>query len=173
LRLGNLYFALFLAGVLLPLHAVAGLRDFAKAARKRPWLLVIPVLVFAFYWWGFHADNPYNQVAPEVYPRNRLLLHIEHDPSWRLGAGLVMVLAACGLAPTQLRPRAAIWLYPFAALFLASSWLIEQRYALVPLVLWLAFREHRGRTIEYTTLALWLVAAVCIFSAVITGRFSL
>jgi alpha-1,2-glucosyltransferase len=173
LRLGNPYFALFLAGALLPLHSIVGLRDFAGEVRKRPWLLALPPLMFSLYWWGFHADNPYNLVAPEVYPRNGLLLHIEHDALWRVGAGLVMVLAAWGLAPTRLCPSAAIWLYPFAALFLASSWLIEQRYALVPLVLWLAFREHRGRAIEYTTLALWLVAAVCIFLAVIAGRFSL
>jgi alpha-1,2-glucosyltransferase len=173
LRLGNPYFALLLAGLLLPLHAIAGLRDFASSVRKRPWLLALPLSVFALYWWGFHADNPYNLVAPDVYPRNGLLLHLEHDVMWRAGAGIVIVLAVCGLAPTRLRPPAAVWLYPFAALFLASSWLIEQRYALVPLALWLAFREQRSRAIEYVTLALWLAAAVCIFLAVHAGRISL
>jgi alpha-1,2-glucosyltransferase len=158
---------------LLPLHCIAGLGDFAAGARRRPWLLLLPILVFSLYWWGFHADNPYNLVAPEVYPRNGLLLHLERDVIWRAGAGIVIVLAACGLAPTRLRPPAAVWLYPFAALFLASSWLIEQRYALVPLVLWLAFREQRGRAIEYVTLALWLAAAVCIFLAVNSARVSL
>jgi alpha-1,2-glucosyltransferase len=173
LRLGNPYFALFLASVLLPLQTIIGLRDFAAAVRERPSLLALPFFVFALYWWGFHVDNPYNLVAPEVYPRNGLLLHFEHDTVWRALAGFIMILAVCGLAPTRLQPPAAVWLYPFATLFLASSWLIEQRYALVPLVLWLAYREHRGRAIEYTTLALWLAAAVCIFLAVITGRYTL
>jgi len=88
-------------------------------------------------------------------------------------AGVVITLAACGLAATRLRPPAAAWLYPFAALFLAASWLIEQRYALVPLVLWLAFREHRGRTLEWATAALWLILAVCLFCGMIAIRFFL
>jgi alpha-1,2-glucosyltransferase len=56
-------------------------------------------------------------------------------------------------------------------LFLAASWLIEQRYAIVPLVLWLAFREHRTRQTEYATLALWLVLAVCVMTGMLGGRF--
>ena len=86
-----------------------------------------------------------------------------HSRWLRALVGAVIVLAACGLAFTRLRPADAFWLYPFAALFLAASWLIEQRYALVPLVLWLAFREHRGRAIEVATVALWLALAVWLF----------
>ena len=56
---------------------------------------------------------------------------------------------------------------------LAASWLVELRYALVPLVLWLAFREHRGRAIEWATLALWLALAVWLFSGMIAVRFFL
>ncbi len=100
---------------------------------------------------GFHADNPYNTVFPNYYIRNGLLLAIDAQPLLRAAVGAVVAIAACGLAFTRLQPPAAVWLYPFAALFLAASWLIEQRYALVPLVLWLAFREQRGRAIEWAT----------------------
>ena len=173
LHLGNLFFALFLAGALLPLHALAGFRDFVAGARAKPWLLAIPIAVFAAFWWGFHADNPYNSVFPSYYIRNGLLIAIDAQPIVRAGAGIAVTLAACGLAGTRLRPAAAAWLYPFAALFLAASWLIEQRYALVPLVLWLAFREQRGRAIEWATAALWLVLAVFLFCGMIAIRFFL
>ncbi|GAA0706232.1 hypothetical protein [Dokdonella soli] len=173
LHLGNPFFALFLAGALLPLQTLAGLRRFAEWTRARPWLIVVPLVLFALYWWAFHADNPYNSALPDFYPRNAFLQALDRDAVWRALAGVVMVLAACGLAPTKLRPREAAWLYPFAALFLAASWLIEQRYVLVPLVLWLAFREHRSRAIEYATLALWLALAVYAFSGIIGGRFFL
>ena len=96
-----------------------------------------------------------------------------HGPALRALVGAVVALAACGLAFTRLRPAAAYWLYPVAALFLAASWLIEQRYALVPLVLWLAFREHRGRAIEWATAALWLALAVFFFQGMIAMRFFL
>jgi len=173
LHLGNPCFALLLVGVLMPLHVLAGLRDFAGWLRARPWLIVIPLVVFALYWFGFHADNPYNGALPDFLPRNAFLLALDREPWLRAAAGIVMVLAACGLASTRLRPTAAMWLYPVATFFLAASWLIEQRYVLVPFALWLAFREQRARWIEYATLALWLVLAVCLFSGVATGRFFL
>ena len=173
LRLGNPFFTLLLVGVLFPLQVVAGLRDFAAQIRVRPWLLALPVLGFALFWFGFHADNPYNSASPDFIPRNALLLRLDGNSSWRAGAGIAMMLAACGLATTVLRPAGAWWLYPFAALFLAASWLIEQRYAIVPVVLWLAFREQRSRWIEIATLALWLVLAVWIFLGVAAGRFFL
>ena len=173
LHAGNLFFALFIAGALLPLQAIAGLRDFADHARRRPWLLAIPPLLFAAFWWGFHASNPYNTVFPNYYVRNALLIAIDAHPALRALVGAVVVLAACGLAFTRLRPAGAYWLYPVATLFLAASWLIEQRYALVPLVLWLAFREHRGRAIEWATAALWLALAVFLFQGMFAMRFFL
>lgn len=173
LRLGNPYFVLLLAGALLPLQVFAGLRRFAVAVRARPWLLVLPLAGFVLYALCFHADNPYNAALPEHLPRNALLLKLDADPAWRLSAGLAMMLAACGLGCAALRPRGAALLYPFAALFLAASWLIEQRYAIVPLVLWLAFREQRGRALECATLALWLILAVCVMTGVLSGRYFL
>jgi alpha-1,2-glucosyltransferase len=173
LHAGNLFFALFIAGVLLPLQTIAGLRDFAVRAPGRIWLLAIPLAVFAAFWWGFRADNPYNTAFPNYYVRNGLLIAIGADPAVRAAVGAVVALAACGLAFTRLRPPAAYWLYPIAALSLVASWLVEQRYALVPLVLWLAFREHRGRAIEWATAALWLALAVFVFRGMIALRFFL
>jgi alpha-1,2-glucosyltransferase len=173
LRLGNPFFAILLAGALLPLQTLQGLHAYAVHARAHPWLLAVPIAVFALYWWGFHADNLYNTALPDFLPRNALLLKLDHQPAWRATAGGVVVVAACGLGHTVLRPRGAAWLYPFAALFLAASWLIEQRYAVVPLVFWLALREQSRRWIEYATLALWLVLTVWIFTGVAAGRFFL
>lgn len=173
LHAGNVFFAVFLAGILLPFHAIAGLGDFAAHARRRPWLVAIPLAVFAAFWWGFRADNPYNTALPGYLIRNGLLLAIATEPLVRALAGAAVALAACGLAFTRLRPLAAYWLYPIGAFSLAAAWLVEQRYALVSLVLWLAFREHRGRAVEWATWALWLVLAVFVFHGIIDHRFFL
>lgn len=173
LSLGNPCFALLLAAVLLPLQVSAGLGRFVRALRARPWLLALPLAGLALYAFGFHADNPYNAAMPHHLPRNALLLKLDADPAWRFAAGIAMMLAACGLGTVTLRPRAGVLLYPFAALFLAASWLIEQRYAIVPLVLWLAFREQRGRVTELATLALWLLLAVWLILGVLGDRFFL
>ena len=171
LRVGSPAFALLIAGALLPAQTIAGCRRFIAFMRGHAWAIAMPVLLFAVYWWGFHADNPYNMGLLDFLPRNYLLQKIDGDLVWRAVAGGVMVLAACGLAFTRLRPADAVWLYAFAAFFLASSWLIEQRYMLAPFVFWLAFREHVSRRAEFATLALWLVIAVFLFVGVVGNHF--
>lgn len=173
LHAGNVFLALFLAGVLLPLHVVTGLADFANAVRRRHWLMLLPIGLFAAVWFGFRADNPYNTALPDYYVRNAFLLAVAGDPFVRAAFALVVAAAACALAPTPLRPAHAAWLYAVGAFFLAASWLVEQRYALVPLVLWLAFRQHRALLIELATLALWLLLAVLVFAGMISDRFFL
>jgi len=164
---------LLVAGLLLPLHVLCGLREFGAKVRRSPWLGAIPFLLVAGFWFGFHPDNPYNTVLPAYYLHNLIPTSIEGNPTLRALAAVGAAVTACGLAPTRLRPDGARWIYPIALLFLAASWLVELRYVLVPFALWLAFREHRGRAIEYATLALWLVLAVCMMSATVTHRFFL
>lgn len=170
LHLGNVLFAIVAAGGLLPLHVLLGTRDFLAASRRRAWVLALPATVFLCFWFGFHADHPFNAMSPSYYLHNGLVMAIEGHAAVRAAVGVCAALAVCGLAFTPLRPAAAVWMYPFAAVFLAASWLIEARYASVPIVLWLAFRQQRSRAIEIATFALWLALAVCIFYGIIVGR---
>ncbi len=171
LHLGNPLFALFLAGLLLPLQSACGLGAARSWLRQHAWRWLLPLGLFALCWFGFRADNPYNTALPDFLPRNAFLLALDNHLPLRAGFCALVVLAACGLAPTRLRPASAVMLYPIGALFLAASWLIEQRYALVPLVLWLAFREQRNRAFEWATLALWLALAILVLSGMIAGWF--
>ena len=171
-RSGNPCFALVLCAVLLPLQTLLASGDFVAALRARAWLALLPLGVALVFWYTFHADNPYNTFGPEIYPRNALLLMIDHATAWRAGAALLAALAACTLCVTRLRPAGAFWLAPAALLALAASWLIDQRYAMVPLVLWLALREHRARGVELATVALWLPFAVYLTLAIVQGRIS-
>jgi len=176
LHAGNPLFALLVAGLLLPLQVFQGLPAFLAALRRdRPgWLLAaVPILVACGFWFGFHADNPYNTAYPWYYLHNHLPVLIEQRWYARALAALVAAGAACSLATFRLRPSSAYWLFPVALVFLAASWLVELRYVLVPLVLWLAFREHRSRPVEYATWALWLVLAVCMYVGTLTHWFFL
>lgn len=176
LHAGNPLFTLLVAGLLLPLQVLQGMPACLAAVGRRRWnwlLAAIPVLVACGFWFGFHADHPYNGAYPSYYVHNHLPLLIEQGRLARSLAALVAAAAACSLATFRLRPAGAYGLFPVALLFLAGSWLVELRYALVPLVLWLAFREHRSRTVEYATWALWLALAVCLYLGTLTQRFFL
>jgi hypothetical protein len=76
-----------------------------------------------------------------------------------LGFGLVATVAACALAGTRFVLPQAWVLFPFAAFYLSASWLIDGRYTLIPLALWLALRRQDGNVVERTTLAGWVVLA--------------
>jgi alpha-1,2-glucosyltransferase len=172
-HVGNVYFALFMAGALLPLQVVVGLESWAAKIARRPWLLIVPLAAFVAYWLLFRVDHPFNLVAEPWMLHNHIILLCDANPVWKAAFGLIAVAAACGLAGTKLQPRMAWMLYPLALIALASFWMVEHRYALIPFALWLAFRERRSDAIEYATTALWAVLAVCFCLGIFSGRFSL
>jgi len=172
-HIGNLYFTLFLCALLFPLQVLDGLKSFVRNVRARPWLLSVPIVAFGVFWLGFRVDHPFNQ-ADEPWTVHNHLLRWVVSAGWSKAAfGLIAVAAGCGLSGTRLHPRSAWMLYPLTFAALASSWMIEHRYALVPIALWLVFRERQNEKIETATTALWAVLAVCACLGTFTGRFSL
>lgn len=170
---GNLFCLLFVLGLLFPLHVLAGLGDFLARLRWRPGLLLLPVVAFAAFWWGFAGDHPANAIMTDWFLRNRLIVAVNDQPPVRALVGLVVALSVAGWSSLRLKPREAWWLAPFTIAFLGGSWLIEQRYVLIPLSFFLAFRCLRGRAIEWATFALWLIAAVLVVHGTLEGRFFL
>lgn len=168
---GNIYFALFLCGLLLPLHVAGGCRTFLAGLASKPWLALLPVTAFAIIWLTFRVDHPFNQLVEPLTLHN-LVLQQCRDNTWCKAAFcLVAVATLCGLSGSKLRPHAALLLYPCALLALAGFWVIEQRYALIPLALWLVFRERRSTATEVVTMALWAIAAVCVCLGIFAGQF--
>jgi hypothetical protein len=97
---------------------------------------------------------------------------VQHDLPRRLFAALVG-LAACSIALTKFEHPAGVLIYPFAAFYLSSSWLIENRYAIIPFALWMALRKVDSQKAERYTLVGWI--AVCLFLGwgVFNNRFML
>ena len=173
LHIGNLYFALFMCAVFLPLQVVAGLRTFSSQVASRPWLLALPIMALALFLLAFHVDHPYNQTPSPLLLHNFLIQQCDAHLSVKIAFGLLAVAAACGLAGIPLRPGGAVLVYPLAMVALGAFWMVEHRYALIPLSLWLAFREPMARRIELATAALWLFIAVCFCLGIYCDRFTL
>lgn len=169
---GNVFVALFVAGLLLPLHTAIGVRDFALRTLAKPWLVVAPIAVFAAFWFGFTANNPYNRVMPSYYLHNGVVDAMSQGIG-RVLAAVVVTCAACGLAMIPLRPRGAWAVFVIGGAFLAASWVVELRYVAVPFAIWLALREQKDMKIEGATLALWLALAVLIFEKIATSQLFL
>lgn len=168
---GNPLYLLLLAAVLLPLHVAAGLRRFLAAARRHPWWWLLPAAVLLAAWLLFRVRHPYNLIAPEYFLRNALLLRIDADPVLRAAFAGLAALAACGLSQTRFYRPGDRALLPLGLLFVSASLLVETRYAIVPLALWLALRRPQADWIERTTLAWWAVCSGVLLAGMLDLRF--
>ncbi|MBZ0221781.1 MAG: hypothetical protein IT467_04770 [Dokdonella sp.] len=167
LHAGNLLFALLVFGLLLPLQTVLGFVTACRSYWRRPWFVPSLILIAACFWFWFRADNPYNGAFPQLYLHNRIPLLIEQNAWLRAAASVLAAAVACSLAVTRLRPARAAWLFGFSALFLAASWLVELRYVMVPIVVWLALREQRGRLVEWLTFGYWALLSCWLLQAIL------
>lgn len=146
LHLGNAFFMLFVAGVLfLPLWW--GYRTETAERLRRPATWVALAATFGLFWFAFAADHPYN--GEDGFLRNRILEWAEASWTHRLAFFLPMAITVVSAPSLRLSPGG--WLiYPAALAFLAPSWLIEQRYYLIPFALLLADRRPVNPRVEWT-----------------------
>lgn len=172
-HVGNIYFALVVFALLMPLQVALGLRHFAANVRARPWLVLLPLAGFIAFWTLFKVDHPFNQVSDPPYLHNYLILLTQQNILLKAMFGMIAVVAACGLSGIRLQPRTALLLYPVAFVALAAFWLIEHRYMLIPISLWLAFRERESQRVETATTALWAFYTVSMCLGIVAGKFNL
>jgi alpha-1,2-glucosyltransferase len=174
LHAGNVVALLACAAVLLPLHVVAGVRAFVAAARadRRWWLLPVAVLGAALAL--FEVDHPFNLVFPEFFLHNRVLAWTQAGWAGKLAFAALAATGACALARTRLHgPRPGVPLVAATLLALASAWLIEPRYFLVPFALWQAFRVVDDAPAERLTLLAWAALSAWLLLGVAAQRLFL
>lgn len=160
-HLGNLYFMLLVFFLVwLPWHLLR-LPAIWRMIQQHRLLTVFGLLGgLALFWTTFSNPHPYNQADYGFYLRNQLLALLTHEPIWRAAAFGAIAWSVLSLLATPLAQKRFYWLYPLAAVSVLVLPLIEQRYYLVPLVLWLAFRHGGaaggGSRADYLTLV-WMI----------------
>ncbi len=170
-HLGNAYFCLLAACCLfLPLH-IANLPRIAALLRKRTWLLALLPLGYAFYMLTFVNDHPNNQL--DYFLRNKILMFSTSSLLWKSVFFVPTAFATLSLAVTRLKRPSHYLLYPVTVLALIPSWLIEQRYFLVPFALFLAFRERRHWIVEWAHVVLYTGLTGFFLWGIREGRFFL
>jgi len=152
----NMYFLLFLFTFLfLPLN-LANLPAILRLLRKRKWVFPVLLLVFLFYLLTFSNTHPYNQVFPDYYLRNKLLIWATSGILPKILFFLPIAFSLLSLAVVRFRERRFYWLYPFTVLSLLPFWLIEPRYTFVPLSLFLLFKEQGAAWVDWLTVGFYL-----------------
>jgi alpha-1,2-glucosyltransferase len=170
LHLGNVFFVLFLlAWVALP----ANLERLWREQRRllQPAFCVALLALYLSYAYLFKIEHDYNH--HDGFLRNRILLWATSNV---LTKTLFFLPIALGFAALWVTPlvRSAYWAWvPVCLLGLLPEALIEQRYAIVPLGLWMVLRrdasplaEALGAVFNFG-LSSWLLAGIA------ADRFSL
>lgn len=172
MHLGNIYFLLFLAGILfLPLH-LSHLHRIGRFLLKHPLAAPISIGFFVFGMLTFANTHNYNQDIHSVFLRNRVLEYFTLTPLLMTAFFIPTTLAFLSLLVTKLEKPYQYLLYPFGVLYLLPSWLIEQRYYLIPFVFFLLFRKSEHGAIEwlqafysilFSAILFWIVASRWLF----------
>lgn len=169
----QLYFFFLTSWLLfLPLHLnnIPGIWNLIKS---RTWLVLGLCLAVFFMAWHFEITHHHNFGAPEFHLRNRILLWIDSG-LWRAFLLAPLVLWAClSWAVSPMKRSGHYWLYPIAIGVLLITELIEQRYYIMPVALFLLFREPMNSGMERMLLAWFALISSAIVVMVSTGMWFL
>ena len=114
-----------------------------------------------------------NNIGLDYYLHNALLEAMTASTGAGVVTSVAIALTVLSLCVIRLRQPVQYLLYPFAALSVMPSWLIEQRYYLPAFALFMLFRESASPRVERTLLAVNVVMALCLFVGVAEGWFFL
>lgn len=167
-HVGNLYFALsLLALVSFPVGV-----DLIWRQRAALWpstiFMTALLCAYLLYMRSFRVDHPYNlHPATMTFVRNIALVWVNQSPLTKM---LFFFVVSFGFATVWVaqfsRPSLWLWL-PIAVAVLLPDALIEQRYSILPLGLWILLRKDASPSAELLTAlsnaavgiaSLWLIS---------------
>lgn len=167
LHTGNVFFLLALYTVFFLPMVLWQMPTFYKNLKEKKWLVPLIVGLFIFYMLTFWNTHGYNQDINSVFLRNRILVLFTLTPAWKALGFVAVVLAVLSLISTPL--LSPWWLiYPMTVAYLIPSWLIEQRYYFVPIMLFILFRKAQPMWMEWLLLIYEAVFAGFLFWIVAT-----
>lgn len=167
---GNIYFFLFLVFACFPNQVWFGVKDFLGAARQRPLLWLIPLLVLAL---AKLDGNSANVGAEHSIFHNGVIAVVRSGLGYHLLFAMMAALAACCLLYTSFAVSQGWLIYPFAAFYLSASWLIENRYSIIPLALWMSLQKSRNERADSFVLTAWIVVSVALTHRILHGFYML
>jgi hypothetical protein len=170
LHAGNLYYALLLCLALFPVEIGKGAKEFYTMALRRRWLFLIPIVFVAF---ANVRGSPDNYAGENYFIHNAVVSSIRHHGWARWLFAFSTAFAACGVSRTRFLLPQGWLIYPTAVFYLCSSWLIEGRYAIVPLAIWMALRQSPSDLDEKIRFAMWIATSQFIIWGILGDHFML
>jgi len=147
-HVGNIYFLLLVYSIVFAPLVLGRMGQSVRWLRHSRIAALALVAAFLIYLVGFENTHPYNTAGRNYFLRNYLLITLTSSTLLKVLFFIPMAIAIMDLfaAPGFRRQRAAILLV--TALSLLPSWLIEQRYYIIPFALLMLFRDEEAPWLE-------------------------
>jgi len=162
-RTGNIFFMMFLFFFLfLPLN-ISNFQKIIQHIKKNKKFIIIIAIVFSIYMLTFVNDHPYNYYLPRYFIRNRILLYFNSTFVLKTLFFIPIAYSMFSISVTKLHRKSFYILYPTTLIFLLPSWLIEQRYYLIPFTLFILFKKEESKLVECLTITFYVLASAGIY----------
>jgi alpha-1,2-glucosyltransferase len=157
LSLSNVYFSLLLFFLLfLPLN-LANINKIRSLLKENPRIWILIAISLPVFWNTYFIDHYYNGPQLWFYLHNRLLFWTTSNEVLKLLTFVAISWSVLSLVVTKLLKRSQYLLYIFAAASILPFPLVEQRYYLVSMALFMAFRERQSILVESSLIVIYLV----------------
>jgi alpha-1,2-glucosyltransferase len=141
---------------MLPLHLANSRRIFTLLCDRPIWIFIgacgLPLFVLTFW-----ADHGYNNFGGFIH--NEVVFWLRASLTNKVLAYLAIVWCFYSLLVTELANRRFYWLYPLSILAVLPHSLIEQRYFMIPIVLFLALRKRTSDKLDHLTMSVFIIAS--------------
>jgi hypothetical protein len=87
--------------------------------------------------------------------------------------GVCRAVRACSIAFVRFTLPQAWLVYPFSAFYLALSWLIVNRFSIIPFALWMVLRTTGSDRADGIRLVAWILVSQFFVWGIFSGRFML
>lgn len=121
----------------------------------------------------YQAAHQYNQATLWFYLRNRLLYWTSYEVTAKAVTYLPSIAGLAGFVLAPMRERRFVALVPITLVAIVVMPLIEQRYYLAPLALFLAFRRLESPLWEWVNTVAWIVASYLLLVGIEKNAFFL
>lgn len=173
LHIENIYFLLLILPILfLPILLIQIPQIFNKLT-KHKWILITIPFIFILYWYFFKADNFFNSDYYIFHLRNKLINAMLVNSIHKIIYFLPILFGITLTLYQKLLDHKFYALFIFNLFYLATLWLIEPRYYIIPLVFFLIFRKTINRKIEILQVVYFAILSLINLWGSVTLRFFL
>ena len=170
-HMGNIYIALIAFFFLfLPLN-IYNFKKIVAFIKKKPIILGFLFILFFIYIFTSSYTHHYNEERYIFYIKNVLLFFLNKYTVVRLLFFLPIAYSILSLAVTKLHEKWQFITYPAAILMLLPSSLIEHRYYIIPFSLFILFKQKQPKWVEYSQIAIFIIASLGIMYGLSQEKF--